>query len=426
MPAQQPKKYVDHLKYRRHAFGLERRRNMSKIVLERGTPFPNAIAYDDIDTAFFNWVDKVIDLVYSGKRLPTYKLFSTQRISEYGQTWKNVDEKGDMVLNFKSITRENNPQKGENQGPYYNIPGHGNCTMFYVPVLLDNGTEALDKYTMKQPFSVNFSYKVAIITNSYEMLNKMNEKMQYEFNAITCYLDVLGHPMPMTLESVSDESEYAIDDWKYYSQVFDVKVKGYIIRREDYHVERIPSRMTLGVSVVSEGKASKLPKPGERIDTIEWDYSKNRGVDACGYETHPEPKDQNPYVDVIEEEICPKPDDPPYYYKVIKIIIDYGYCSSSVTFTMDKEVIIETVETENVYDFKLIINCEEMNLDNDVTIYPGDEVTVKITKNDLYKASKVTFSGYDPNSKLPKDYNPESQLDDNIVDEEDIYVEPNS
>ena len=51
--------------------------------------------------------------------------------------------------------------------------------------------------------------------------------------------------MPLTLEDVSDESEYTIDDRKYYSQTYKIKVRGYIIRKEDYKVERIPSRFLL-------------------------------------------------------------------------------------------------------------------------------------------------------------------------------------
>ena len=56
---------------------------MSKIILEHGTPFPKAIEYSDIDMAMFNWVKDHINIAYDGKRLPTYKLYSTQRLSEY-------------------------------------------------------------------------------------------------------------------------------------------------------------------------------------------------------------------------------------------------------------------------------------------------------------------------------------------------------
>ena len=107
----QPKPYMDKLKLRHSAVGTERRRNLSKIILEKGTPLPKSVTYSDIDEAMYKWLSDKIDIAYDGKRLPTYKLYSTQRISEYMQTWKETDEVGNPIINFKTITRENNPQK---------------------------------------------------------------------------------------------------------------------------------------------------------------------------------------------------------------------------------------------------------------------------------------------------------------------------
>ena len=83
----QPKPYMDKLRLRHHAYGVERRRNMSKIILENQSYFPKPIEYSDIDEAMFKWVDENIRIAYDGKRLPTYKLYSTQRLSEYLQEW---------------------------------------------------------------------------------------------------------------------------------------------------------------------------------------------------------------------------------------------------------------------------------------------------------------------------------------------------
>jgi hypothetical protein len=242
---QSPKAYRDKLRLRRHSFGIEKRRNMSKLILEHGTPFPKPIEYSDIDSSFYDWVVEHIRIVYDGKKLPTYKLYSTQRLSEYLQSWDKQDDTGNPIINFLTVTRDLNPQKGESQGSYFNIPGHKDFAMFYVPVMQENGTEAYDKYTMKQPFQVNFIYTVSIVSNKMEIINEMNELMHYEFSAIDCYIAPNEHPMSMTLEDVSDESEYTIDDRKYYSQSYKVKVRGYIIRKEDYKVERIPSRLIL-------------------------------------------------------------------------------------------------------------------------------------------------------------------------------------
>ena len=437
----QPKPYMDKLRLRRHAYGTERRRNMSKLILEKGTPFPKPIEYSDIDQEMFNWVDKKFNLVYDGVRLPTYKLYSTQRISEYSQTWSQTDDYGNVIMNFKTITRENNPQKGENQGSYFNIPGHKDFAMFYVPVLQENGTEAYDKYTMKQPFAVNFIYSVSIITNKMEILNEMNELMHYEFNAITAYISPNDHPMPLTLEDVSDESEYAIDDRKYYSQTFKIKLKGYIIRREDYKVERIPSRLVMtshdsdATGIINRrGKNRREDEKVHFVEGLDGMFTGNKigflenalkNDDECEV---PPLKDVTPPPPEILEEIdgndecCPPPDDR-YFYKTMKVIMNFDECILELTFQIDKDMVLDSVETENVYDFKIIVNGEVMNLDNGITFLKDDEITVRISREDEFGTSVLTLVGYDPHTKFDKLDVPESSLDEPYYNEE-ILIDP--
>lgn len=427
----QPKPYMDKLRLRHHAFGTERRRNMSKMILERGTPFPKPIEYSDIDQEMFNWVDKKFNLEYDGVRLPTYKLYSTQRISEYTQTWSQTDDYGNMIMNFKTITRENNPQKGESQGSYFNIPGHKDFAMFYVPVLQENGTEAYDKYTMKQPFAVNFMYSVSIITNKMELLNEMNEMMHYEFNAITAYVTPNDHPMPLTLEDISDQSEYTIDDRKYYSQTFKIKLKGYIIRREDYSVERVPSRLVMsshdsdatGIAT----RRGKNRRDDEKVTFMTEEYNFDEKtflpVDDCEM-VKPEkilPSSELEEPVELNDDCCnPQPDK--YPHKVMKVIMRFDDCTSELTFTIDKDMVLESIETSNVYDFKLLVNGELMNFDNDIKFLKDDEITVRISREDEYAESEVTLIGYDPETVIDIENIPESSLDES-VGEEDIIIE---
>ena len=428
----QPKPYLDKLKLRREAYGTERRRNMSKLILEKGTPFPLPIEYSDIDRAMFEWVDKKIHLVYDGKRLPTYKLYSTQRLSEYVQTWKDNDETNSPVLNFKTITREFNPQKGEIQGGYFNIPGHKDFAMFYVPVLQENGTEAFDRYTMKQPFGVNFTYSVSIVTNKMEILNEMNEQMLYEFNAINCYIEPNGHPMSMSLEDISDNSEYTIDDRKYYSQTYKIKVKGYIIRKEDFKVERIPSRFVMSShdsdasGIVN--RRGKNRRKDERVvfmeDTMEtkqgsW-YRKDSfdGYDKCEV---PIIEGKPRHVEIYEEtdgnDACCNTKEK-YRFRVVRVDVSFDDCTNEVSFEIDKDLILVTIETENVYDFRLIVNEEPMNLENEIKFYNGDLITLRITKDDEFKESRITLVCDDPNNVIDNEYDINTTLDDPISVEE--------
>ena len=125
------------------AIGKERRLNAVKTVLDNQPHFPKEVTYKDIDQAMFDWLDKEIELNADNKRFPTYKLFSNQRISEYGQNWKEMDEKGNLEINFKTITRENNPQKGDNQGNSFNIPGDRHYPIFKTHVLEDHRDQVI-------------------------------------------------------------------------------------------------------------------------------------------------------------------------------------------------------------------------------------------------------------------------------------------
>jgi hypothetical protein len=433
----QPKPYLDNIKLRHKAFGVERRRNMSKLILEHGTPFPKPIEYSDIDNTFYEWVKEHVQIVYDGKRLPTYKLYSTQRLSEYLQTWNEQDDTGNPIINFLTITRENNPQKGENQGNYFNIPGHKDFAMFYVPVLQENGTEAFDKYTMKQPFQVNFLYSVSIIANKMEIINEVNELMHYEFSAIDCYISPNEHPMSMTLEDVSDNSEYTIDDRKYYSETYKIKVRGYIIRKEDYKVERIPSRMILpwrdsdATGIIH--RRGKNRREEDKVKFMEYDPKE---FQKFKIESLVEDDVNCPVPDMISDakpseifetsddaDDCCVPSPNRYYNKIMKVIMDFD-CVLELEFEIDKDMVLESVETKNVYDFKVLVNDEVMNLDNEIKFFDGDKIKVRISRKDLEKSSEVTLVGYDPNVAIDREGVYETVLDEPI-DEEHIIIEPN-
>ena len=426
---------MDKLKLRHHAFGVERRRNMSKMILEKGTPFPLPIEYSDIDNAMFRWVEEHIQITYDGKRLPTYKLYSTQRLSEYLQEWDKQDETGNPIINFKTVTRENNPQKGESQGNYFNIPGHKDFAMFYVPVLQENGTEAYDKYTMKQPFQVNFIYSISIVANKMEIINEMNELMHYEFSAIDCYISPNGHPMSMTLEDVSDNSEYAIDDRKYYSQTYKVKVRGYIIRKEDYKVERIPSRLLLpwrdsdATGIIHRRGKNRRDEDKVTFMTFKPDEEQKFKIDSLVNDDEncpvsyiiPTEKPSEIFEETNDADDCCEKKPDRYYNKIMKVIMNFD-CVLELEFEIDKDMVLESVETKNVFDFKLLVNGELMNLENDIKFINGDNIMVRISRDDIEKASEVTLVGYDPEVAIDSVL-PEVAIDEPI-DEEHILINP--
>jgi hypothetical protein len=313
--------------------------------------------------------------------------------------------------------------------------------MFYVPVLQENGTEAYDRYTMKQPTAVNFIYSVSIITNKMELLNEMNEMMHYEFNAITTYITPNDHPMPLTLEDISDQSEYAIDDRKYYSQTFKIKLRGYIIRKEDYKVERIPSRLVISshdsdaTGIVNRrGKNRREEDKVQFVEGLEYMFTGNKTSfiedvlktdDEC--EVPPLKDYSPPPTEILEEtdgndDCCP-PEEDRYYNKVMKVIMRFDDCTLELSFKIDKDMVLETVETKNVYDFRILVNGEVMSLDDGINFYKDDDITVKITREDEFAESTLTLVGYDPEVKFDRYENPETTLDEPFY-EEQILINP--
>ena len=110
--------YKNIIKLKRDVVGKERRENLTKEVLQNATPLPEPLEYEDIDKEFERWVSEDLDISFEEQKLPTYLMLSNQRFSEYLQSWEHVDEKKNLILNFKAITRENNPRN----------PSHGNST----------------------------------------------------------------------------------------------------------------------------------------------------------------------------------------------------------------------------------------------------------------------------------------------------------
>ena len=91
---------------------ISQRLSYVKEILKDSTFIPKTVKYRDIDEAFVQWVEEELKVVYEEELLPTYALFSNQRYSEYMQMWEGLDDNNNLKLNFKVITRENNPQVG--------------------------------------------------------------------------------------------------------------------------------------------------------------------------------------------------------------------------------------------------------------------------------------------------------------------------
>lgn len=370
------KQFLNKMRLRKSAIGANRRENYIKEILYKDTPLPKPLEYDDIDSSFKDFVDDILDISYEGKRLPTFTLYSNQRFSEYSQTWKHVDENRNLLVNFKTVSRENNPKFGENQGGLWNIPGNRHYTILTKTILDNNGTESYERYSMKQPYAVDLIYNINLVTNKYELINQFNALVNEVFKARQYYIRPNGHFVPMVIDEISDESEYSIDDRKFFSQTFTIKAMAYIIHEKDFQVESFPKR----IMMVYDGDAKKK-KPVVDIEEI----------DTTGYEN-----------------------------KKIDISIDFPEFIENVSFVIDCDVNIEKYNLDNIRHYRIHVNDTPIYTEKGFKLKNNDEIKIKINKYDIALPSKLIFHGYDPNIKINKNYTPELVSDEKVTYEEII------
>lgn len=407
---QGPKNILKGFKNRNTSYGWKRRAGMTMRLMDDQANFPRTLGYEDIDKAVLKWVED-IDLTYDGKRLNTYRLFSNQRMSEYGQTWKNLDDKGNLDINFKTITRESNPQKGEIYGGNYNIPSEITFPVGERLVVDENGVECLERYSMRHPVAVNLVYNVSVFTNAYKMLNKMNSIMHREFYGLEKYIFPNGFAIPMELNSVSDESEYTIDDRKYYSQTFQIKVMGYVISEEDYVVKKIPTR----VRVAAQSSGSDSCDKYEATDLLTTPVAVET-TEGCETKVELQQPDTTGLVEEVMEggsdavtveieEMCGRQvcwegtEDERYVGRKIVVRAEMDYCQQNFEFDSEYNMELEAVEIDNIKSYKLFVNGFECSIeDSDVMFSKGDTVKVEVVVDNPKHVASVVFVCIDTDS----------------------------
>ena len=370
----------------------ELRANFDKEELKDSTPFPNPLTYEDIDKEFKKWVEDSLEMSYEGKKLPTMTLFSNQRFSEYMQSWKFTDEDQNPILNFKTISRENNPKSGTINGESKNIPGEHTWLMKRVVATDKNGREYYIEYRMKQPFSVDLVYKVGLFTNKYELVNNFNQLVNDRFKAIDAYIRPNGHYISMKLDDISDDSQYSIDDRQYYSQSCTITVKAYIIPEDSFIVQEVPRLTFIGFDVEGDGSYADVEiggihKPAE-VQTI-----------------------------MTETDDCI--DNQPYYYRDATLKMTIDPCDTSLSFTMDMDFIAKAdkMYSTNAKYFKIKINGDTVseayggNIPEDIEFHDGDVVTIaKVIRKQHNKPVYIEMGGLnvtDAVSDEDEEYNEE-------------------
>ena len=359
-----PKKYLNYIELDKKAVGNERRLEMLGDILKGSTFLPRPVLYGDIDRAFTEWVENELKISYNDKVLPTMVMYSNQRFTEYSQTWSYTDENKNLILNFKTITRDNNPEYGHIQGGLWNIPGDDRFyPMIRKVVLDDNGSESFLDLEMRQPMAIDFMYHVSIFTTNLGPINEFNMIVNDRFKARQAYIKPNEHFMPMTLENISDKSSYEIQDRQFYSQSFDIKVLAYIIKEDDFRVTERP------LKIGARWYGGILKKKSADIK-IEEEY-----VNPCNA---PDPDDGN-------------------YFKPITIVVTFPECVRETEFRIDTDFVFTGAELVNARRYTLYVDGEEVT-NCEILIKEGALIKLSIKRLRAGEDAVVRLIGYDPNT----------------------------
>lgn len=251
-----PKGFIKNLKLSKPTVGFERRQDILDDIADQGTFLPRGVSYEDIDSSFIEFVENDLSIVIDGEKVPVIFL-TLQKWSEFSKTWQHSDKYKNVKMPFITIVRQPNPQVGTNQAGLSNIPGRNTYTYMKVPNF-EGGRRGIDVYKIPQPTSVDFTYEVRLFCNRMRDLNKLNTKVHIIFQSIQHYIRVNGHPMPITLKNIGDESN--IEDFnkrRFYVQPFEMLLSGYILDEESFEVIPAINRAMIMVETYDKEKPNR-------------------------------------------------------------------------------------------------------------------------------------------------------------------------
>jgi hypothetical protein len=235
--------------------GKQQQQKYYEEPLKNDTFFPKGVHIDDIDRAARDEFKNNFEIVSEGKAVPFIDLFSIQRFSEYMKTWENTDETNTVLFPFILMVKDPN-EKGSALGANLNIPSDITFPVWKRNIV-KNGKATIEYYQIAQPVNIDTVYKLHIFTIHQRLINLMDELMLHKFKSSQNYINVNGHHMAMYMESMQDSSEVSnIDKRKYYQKTYTLKIKGYLLREEDF--KQLPSidkiDIKMGISQVKNSR----------------------------------------------------------------------------------------------------------------------------------------------------------------------------
>ncbi len=246
-----PKKKID---VTPNNIGKIRQDELIDLTNEKSTNLPQSILLEDLDLAMFDYFESTkLPLVVEGKHVPVFWMTS-ERWADFSTTWKYSDEEGNIILPFITVRRSEPPKAGTNQNIKYRVAQNKKFTYYKVPTF-DNGVHGMDIYKIPQPTPIDITYEIRLFTHYILDMNAFNEMIHTEFGSRQSYVNIKGYFIPLTLESISDES--TLNDFegqRFYSQTFTFLMQGFLQNTDYMEVQKGLRRVVVNINEKSDNQ----------------------------------------------------------------------------------------------------------------------------------------------------------------------------
>jgi hypothetical protein len=257
-----PKKIKNYLPLIPEKVGRERRQQMLDDITDHGTFLPKGVLHADLDKGMLDFVKDTLQLVVEEKTVPTVnKIITNQNWSQFVETWNFQDLDNNVSLPFIATVRMPEVKYGTFQGGAANIPNRRQFFYYTVPTW-DGQRKGATVYKIPQPIPVDITFNVKLFCNRMRELNDFNKVVMQTFTSKQAYTQIKGHYIPITLESVGDESAKDLEKRKYYIANYTFIMKGLLIDEEEFQISPAISRQVTMFEVDTKTRGRRVtPQP---------------------------------------------------------------------------------------------------------------------------------------------------------------------
>ena len=273
-----PKKIKNYLPLTPEKVGRERRQQMLDDVTEHGTFLPKGVLHADLDRGMLDFVKDTLQLVVDEKTVPTIdKIITNQNWSQFVESWNFQDLDSNVSLPFIATVRMPEVKYGTFQGGAANIPNRRQFFYYTVPTW-DGQRKGADVYKIPQPIPVDITYNIKLFCNRMRELNEFNKIVMQTFTSKQAYTQIKGHFIPITLDSVADESAKDLEKRKYYIANYTFFMKGLLIDEEEFQISPAITRQVTMFEVDTKTRGRKVTPQPPRPNSFDLDLTFVSGV----------------------------------------------------------------------------------------------------------------------------------------------------